>query len=100
MATLPPLFLEATLHGAEKHGIETHSLAGNQGLLLFAEGITPSEQYTLLKKIIADLQPADPTSPVPQAEEMEKTVSTAATQTMDCQVSVEERAQLFKFLTG
>lgn len=99
MATLPPLFLEATLHGAKEHDLETHSLAGNQGLLLFAAGITPSEQYTLLKKIITDLHPG-PTPPVPQAEEREKTVSTAAPQTMDCQVSVEERAQLFKFLTG
>ncbi len=99
MATLPPLFLEATLHGAEELGLETHSLAGNQALLLFAAGITPSEQYTLLKKIIADLHPG-PTPPGPQAEEMEKRGSTTAPQTMDCQVSVEERAQLFKFLTG
>lgn len=99
MATLPTLFLEATLHGAEEHGLETYSLADNQGLLLFAEGTTPSVQYTLLKKIIADLHP-DPTPPVPQAEETENAASTAAPPTMDCQVSVEERAQLFKFLTG
>jgi hypothetical protein len=99
MAILPPIFLESTLHTAKEHGIEAHTLSGNKGLLLFAEGVAASEQCLLLKQITAELKTAH-SQGKSQATQTENNVSAGAPGTIDCQVSVEERAQLFKFLTG
>ena len=99
MATLPTLFLESTLHAAKEHDIEAHTLPDSKGLLLFPKEVAVSEQCSLLKKMAADLQTSQ-YSQDPAEQQPESTFNPSGQNTIDCQVSVEERAQLFKFLTG
>ncbi len=98
MATLPTIFIESTLHAAKGHGAEGFTLPDNQGLLLLPAGLAAAEQYRLIKKLAAGLQTAQ--SPPPPDQPAARTSTDAAQTTINCQVSVEERAQLFKFLTG
>lgn len=96
MATLPTIFIESTLHAAKGHGVEGFTLPDNQGLLLLPAGLTVAEQYSLIKQMAAGRQSAQS----PPAQPAPVNTSDAAQPPINCQVSVEERAQLFKFLTG
>lgn len=98
MATLPPLFLDSILPAAEDHGVQAHPFPDNKGLLLFPAGLAVAEQCTLLAKKAAELQAAEmPPEPPGQQPANSPALNESV---IDCQVSVEERAQLFKFLTG
>ncbi len=99
MTTLPTIFLTPTLQGAKEHGVEALILPDDQGLILFPAGFTPSAQAILLKKMATGLHGAQPPAD-PQEQPPENSGTDAAPTNIDCQVSVEERAQLFKFLTG
>ncbi len=99
MAKLPPSFLETILPAAKEHGLEAHVSADNTGLFLCAKEVEISEQCLLLKKLAADLHAAQlPKEPAPQQPENGQ--NPGCQSPIDCQVTVEERAQLFKFLTG
>ena len=98
MATIPTIFLESTTHGAKEHNIEAIPLPENKGLLLFAQGTTVPEQCALLKNMIEELQRTQ-TSAAPHDNQKENGQSQEPS-IIDCQVTVEERAQLFKFLNG
>jgi hypothetical protein len=101
MATSPTHFLEATLDEAQAQGLAAHVLPDQQGLLLFAGDISIAEQCRLLQKMAAELQAAaQALPPGHQPPQPDTTPRPPAPSSIDCQVSVEERAQLFKFLTG
>ncbi|MEN8257003.1 MAG: hypothetical protein ABFS09_03975 [Thermodesulfobacteriota bacterium] len=99
MAILTSKFLESVLNGAKEHGIKAHILPASKGLLLFAEGIAASEQCSLLKNKAAELHD-EQTAPPVSDDQTENCQAPAGQSTIDCQVTVEERAQLFKFLNG
>lgn len=99
MATLPTIFLDSILQAAKEHGVEALSLPDNQGLLLLPSGLTASTQQTIMAKMTAMLHPSQ-TIPEPSAQQEESNQPLTTQLPVNCQVTVEERAQLFKFLTG
>ena len=98
MATLPPTFLNSILNGAQEHGLEVHLLPEDRGLLLFAKGVAAAEQCNLLENKTSELHAAQH-APVLEDEPGQSSQNTLDQSTIDCQVTVEERAQLFKFIT-
>lgn len=83
-------FLQRTQNEAEKNEALAVPLEDQRGLVLFPQGVTIAQQIELLRKLIFDLG-------APPAH-LQKTDSSPETSALDCQVTVEERAQLFNFL--
>jgi hypothetical protein len=82
-------FLQRVQHEAQQTDLISLDLPQQQGLILFVPDCTPKQQTDLLQQCILALKnqnpPAVRTEPSPSAD-------------LDCQVTVEERTQLFKFL--
>mgnify|MGYP005840411791 CR=1 FL=1 len=98
MATLPRTFLQSIRQRAQEHGVAVQPLADDRGLVLFAAGLSATRQAGLLKEMAAGLQHDAPAAP---PAVMEGTALPPTGQMdIDCQVTVEERTQLFKFLNG
>lgn len=97
MATPPSLFLKATRQDAAEHGLTAHALPDDKGLLLVDQGLAIAEQCRLLHRLAAELKAGQPPTAPPAAA---PGPAAGGPSLIDCQVSVEERAQLFKFLTG
>jgi hypothetical protein len=95
MATPLSLFLKATRQDAHGHGLTAHALPDDKGLLLVDQGLAVAEQCRMLTRLAAELKAEGAAAAAPPPEP-----AAGGPSMIDCQVSVEERAQLFKFLTG
>lgn len=84
---------------AQEHGVAVQPLAGDRGLVLFAAGLSATRQAALLKEMAAGLHHDDDTAAPSDAMEGPALPPTGQVD-IDCQVTVEERTQLFKFLNG
>ena len=98
MATLPRTFLDSTINDAQEHGLEFHVLPEDKGLLLFAKDLAASELCSLLENKTVELNAAQH-APVIDDKQTPNSQDAHEQSNIDCQVTVEERAQLFKFLT-
>ncbi len=98
MATLPRTFLDSILNDAEERGLEAQVLPEDKGLLLFSRDLAATELCSLLENKTAELNAAQH-APVIDDEQTPNSQDVPDQSSIDCQVTVEERAQLFKFLT-
>lgn len=86
--TLP--FLQRIHDEADQNEFLAISLANQQGVVVLPQDLSIREQVDLLRKLILDLGSVPETIASPEPHQ-HKTG-------LDCQVTVEERAQLFNFL--
>nr|MDA3832605.1 hypothetical protein [Spirochaetales bacterium] len=85
-------FLQRIQHEAHQNGYTSLDLPQHQGVVVLSQEYSVQEQIQLLRQLLVNLEPAPPT---PQA-----VANVNASAHHDCQVTVEERTQLFKFLSS
>lgn len=90
MTHTPLPFLQRIHDEADQNEFLTIDLADQQGVVVLPKDLSAGQQIDLLRKLILDLGSVPETiaSPEPHQHKTD----------LDCQVTVEERAQLFNFL--
>ncbi len=82
-------FLQLLHNEAKQNGYISIDIPHQQGVVVLPQDCSPHEQIDLLQQFLVKLRTALPTQPIQEHP---------ASADMDCQVTVEERTQLFKFL--
>jgi hypothetical protein len=90
MTHIPLPFLQRIHDEAHQNEFLAIDLADRQGVVVLPQDLSAGQQIDLLRKLIRDLGLAPSTMVNPESRQQKTD--------LDCQVTVEERAQLFNFL--